>query len=53
MSVNGAAVAKVPRADVRTEGRIGFRIGGGVNLHISSLDVTTRLAPVPAPKQTP
>ncbi len=51
MSVNGTAVAKVPRADVRTEGRIGFRIGSGVNLHISSLDVTTRLAPVPAPKK--
>ena len=53
MSVNGTAVAKVARADVRTDGRIGFRIGSGVNLHISSLDVTTRLAPVPAPKQTP
>jgi hypothetical protein len=46
--VNGTSVAKVPRADVRTDGRIGFRIGSGVNLHISTLDVTTRLAPVPA-----
>lgn len=51
--VNGTSVAKVPRADVRTDGRIGFRIGSGVNLHISSLDVTTRLAPVPAPKKAP
>ena len=50
--VNGNAVASVPRVDVRTEGRFGFRIGAGVNLHISSLDVTTRLAPVPAPRKS-
>ena len=28
-----------------------IRIGSGVNLHISSLDVTTRLAPAPTPKK--
>jgi hypothetical protein len=51
--VNGTGVAKIARADVRTEGRIGFRIGSGINLHVSSLDVTSRLAPVPAPKKAP
>ena len=51
--VNGTGVAKVARADVRTDGRIGFRIGSGVNLHISSLDVTTRFAPAPPPKKVP
>jgi hypothetical protein len=45
--VNGATVATVPRAGLRTDGRIGFRIGSGLNLHISSLDLTTRLAPAP------
>lgn len=49
--VNGTAVATIPRTDVGTEGRVGFRIGAGVNLHISSLDVTTRLAAVPPPKK--
>jgi hypothetical protein len=49
--VNGASVAKVPRAELRTDGRIGFRIGSSLNLHVSSLDVTTRLAPAPAPRK--
>jgi hypothetical protein len=50
MSVNGAKVLSVPRQDVRTDGRIGFRIGKDVNLHISTLNVTHKLAPMPAKK---
>jgi len=47
LSVNGATVISVPRQDLRADGRIGFRIGKDVNLHISALNVTRRLAPVP------
>jgi hypothetical protein len=47
MTVNGAKVLAVPRAGVETDGRFGFRVGKDVNLHISTLNVTRRLAPVP------
>jgi hypothetical protein len=53
LSVNGLKVIEVARADVDTSGRVGFRIGKDLNLHITSLDVTQRLAPVPIRKQTP
>ena len=53
LSVNGIKVIDVPRADVGTSGRVGFRIGKDLNLHITSLDVTQRLAPVPIRKQMP
>lgn len=45
LSVNGGRVAQVPRQSVRTEGRVGLRIGKGLNLHITTFDVTQRLAP--------
>jgi hypothetical protein len=32
------------------EGAFGFRVGREVNLHITTLDITERLAPVPAKK---
>jgi hypothetical protein len=48
--VNAAKVAAVRRADVRTDGRVGFRIGKDMNLHITTLNVTRKLAPVPAKK---
>lgn len=50
MTVNGARVLSVPRAEVETDGRIGFRVGKDVNLHISTLNVTRKLAPVPVKK---
>jgi hypothetical protein len=46
--VNAAKVLSVPRADVRADGRIGFRVGKDMNLHITTLNVTRKLAPVPA-----
>jgi hypothetical protein len=49
-SANGKEVARVPRAGLTTDGAFGFRVGRDVNLHISTLDVTHRLAP-PAPKK--
>jgi len=49
-SANGKEIAKVPRAGLSTDGAFGFRVGKDVNLHISTLDVTHRLAPVPVKK---
>jgi hypothetical protein len=50
MTVNEAKVLTVPRASVETDGRIGFRVGKDVNLHVSTLNITRRLAPVPVKK---
>ncbi len=49
-SVNNREVASVPRADVPTDGAVGFRVGNSLNLHITSFDLTHRLAPVPVKK---
>jgi hypothetical protein len=49
--VNGTKVLAVPRADLRADGRVGFRIGKDLNLHITSLNVTRKLAPVPVKKK--
>ena len=51
--VNGARVAKVARTEIRSDGAFGFRVGSNINIHISTLDMTMRLAPVPAPKIGP
>jgi hypothetical protein len=48
--VNGTKVLSVPRTEIRVDGRIGFRIGKDMNLHITTLNVTRRLAPVPVKK---
>lgn len=45
-SANTKEIARVPRAGVPTDGALGFRVGKAVNLHIATLDVTYRLAPV-------
>lgn len=51
--VNGAEVAKLPRADIDADGAVGLRVGNGVNLHVTSFDLLRRLAPVPPPKAAP
>jgi len=43
--VNDTAVAAIGVAGLATEGQFGFRIGGGLNLHITTLDLTRHLAP--------
>jgi hypothetical protein len=43
--VNGARVATLARGDWPLDGVLGFRVGAATNLHITSLDVTQRLAP--------
>jgi hypothetical protein len=45
--VNGERVASWPRAAMAVDGAFGFRIGKGVNLHITNLDITRRFAPFP------
>lgn len=46
-TVNGTSVARVPSDVLPREGPVGFRIGAGLNLHITTLDLTYTLAPTP------
>jgi hypothetical protein len=43
--VNGQAAGAWPRASVAVDGQYGLRVGRGANLHVTSLDITQRLAP--------
>jgi hypothetical protein len=45
VTVNGAEVAAVSVPAGATSGLFGFRVGRDVNLHVSTLDLTTHLAP--------
>jgi hypothetical protein len=49
-NVNDKEVARVKRADVVTDGAVGFRVGKSLNMHITTFDLTHRLAPVPVKK---
>lgn len=49
-TVNGAEVARVPRDSVAANGHFGYRVGRGVNLHATTLDLTLRLAPPRPPR---
>ena len=49
-TANGKEIAKLPRAGLPTSGTFGFRVGRDLNMHVSTLDVTERLAPVPVKK---
>lgn len=44
-TVNGGRVAALPRSAEEFDGQFGFRVGAGVNLHVSTLDYTRRIAP--------
>lgn len=44
-TVNGGRIAGLPRSAGEFDGHFGFRVGAGVNLHISTLDYTQRIAP--------
>jgi hypothetical protein len=44
-SVNDSLVATASRGAVPTDGIVGFRIGRALNMHITTLDLTHRLAP--------
>lgn len=43
--VNGVSAATVARGAMALDGQFGLRIGAGANLHVTSLDITRRLAP--------
>jgi hypothetical protein len=45
--VNAIRVAALSREGLVTDGSFGFRTGGDLNLHITTLDYTRRLAPFP------
>jgi hypothetical protein len=47
---NGTQLYAVARAGLVTDGTFGLRVGREVNLHVSTLDHTRRLAGVPAPR---
>jgi hypothetical protein len=42
--VNGTAVAEVPRGAAVFDGIVGLKVGENLNLHVTNLDVTHRLA---------
>lgn len=46
-SANGKEVTRIARDRINLEGYFGFRVGKGMNLHASRLDLTHRLAPTP------
>jgi hypothetical protein len=48
--VNGEKVAEVPR-DARFDGIVGLRVGADLNLHVTNLDLTHRLALPRRPRQ--
>jgi hypothetical protein len=45
--VNDSTLAVLPLGHVPVDGAYGFRVGAGTNLHVTTLDATLRLAPVP------
>jgi hypothetical protein len=45
VSVNGAVATVLPRAGLMLDGHIGLRMGAELNLHVTTLDFTQRLAP--------
>jgi hypothetical protein len=49
-SVNGTHVDEIPREGTQFDGIVGLRIGADLNLHVTNLDLTHRLALPPRPK---
>jgi hypothetical protein len=46
-SANGQRIAAVPARELGLDGTFGFRVGQNLNLHVTNLDLVTRLAPFP------
>lgn len=46
-SANGQRVAVISTREIPLEGTFGFRVGKDLNLHVTNLDLVTRLAPFP------
>jgi hypothetical protein len=45
LKANGLDVLVLSRENLPLDGQFGFRVGRGVNLHVTTLNVTSRLAP--------
>jgi hypothetical protein len=45
--VNTTRVVSLARGDLPADGHFGFRAGADLSIHVTTLDVTRRLAPVP------
>ncbi len=50
LKANGLDVLILPREGLELDGQFGFRVGPDVNLHATTLTLTSRLAPVPPPR---
>lgn len=50
---NGKSIGSMPRASLPARPAIAFRMGPGLNMHVTSFDMITPMAPVPAAKKTP
>ena len=46
-SANGQRITAIGARELLLEGTFGFRVGKNVNLHVTNLDLVTRLAPFP------
>jgi len=44
---NGKEIAALARSSLALDGNFGLRVGSGLNVHVSNLDITRRLAPSP------
>lgn len=45
LKANDLDVLVLPRENLSLDGQFGFRVGRGVNLHVTTLNVTSRMAP--------
>lgn len=50
---NGKRVGSMPRSSLPARPAIAFRMGAGLNMHVTTFDLITPMAPVPAAKKTP
>lgn len=50
---NGKSIGSMPRSALPARGAIAFRMGAALNMHVTTFDLITPMAPVPAAKKTP
>ena len=50
---NGKSIGSMPRSLLPARPAIAFRMGPGLNMHVTSFDLITPMAPVPVAKKTP
>ena len=50
---NGKSIGSMPRSSLPNRPAIAFRMGPALNMHVTTFDMITPMAPVPAAKKTP